>query len=345
MLSRIAESFFWLGRYVERAEATARLLSEHHQLLVEDRSVPEEMGCALLLDSLTMPSARGRDRTGPGPRRRRQRARVVHDRRRRRRRPHQRPGGARLPLAGHVRGAQLRPPGPVPRDGVHGQPRRRPAPGPRAPPRRQRRRRLDDAAGRGLPVHGPRPRARAHRHGRPPAVDPPRRDVALVRPGGRPPCRGGAVALPAHGQAPQRHRRPPVPRARRDVPPVDALLRGGRGGGRPRPAATGRQRQRLAAARGRHAALGAGVRPRARRPTTSRSSSTRPARPPSAHRTRSTARSSASTARSCGATDDHPDRTSPPHRPPHRIPLRRCRRRVLQRGAHDARSASTASCC
>ena len=56
MLSRIAESFFWLGRYVERAEATARLLSEHHQLLVEDRSVPEDMGCALLLDALTMPS-------------------------------------------------------------------------------------------------------------------------------------------------------------------------------------------------------------------------------------------------------------------------------------------------
>jgi uncharacterized alpha-E superfamily protein len=56
MLSRIAESFFWLGRYVERAEATARLLSEHHQLLVEDRSVPEDLGCALLLDALTMPT-------------------------------------------------------------------------------------------------------------------------------------------------------------------------------------------------------------------------------------------------------------------------------------------------
>jgi uncharacterized alpha-E superfamily protein len=56
VLSRIAESFFWLGRYVERAEATARMLSEHHQLLVEDRSVPEEMGCALLLDALTIPT-------------------------------------------------------------------------------------------------------------------------------------------------------------------------------------------------------------------------------------------------------------------------------------------------
>jgi len=57
MLSRIAESFFWLGRYVERAEATARLLAEHHQLLVEDQSVPDAIGCSVLLDALSMPSA------------------------------------------------------------------------------------------------------------------------------------------------------------------------------------------------------------------------------------------------------------------------------------------------
>ena len=56
MLSRFAESFFWLGRYVERAEATARLLAEHHQLLVEDRSVPEVEGCAVLLEALSMPT-------------------------------------------------------------------------------------------------------------------------------------------------------------------------------------------------------------------------------------------------------------------------------------------------
>ncbi|MHB1165471.1 MAG: alpha-E domain-containing protein [Candidatus Nanopelagicales bacterium] len=55
MLSRIAESFFWLGRYVERAEATARLLAEHHQLLVEDRSVPDGIGCRALLEALSMP--------------------------------------------------------------------------------------------------------------------------------------------------------------------------------------------------------------------------------------------------------------------------------------------------
>ncbi|MET0739976.1 MAG: alpha-E domain-containing protein [Candidatus Nanopelagicales bacterium] len=55
MLSRIAEAFFWIGRYLERAEATARMLSEHHQLLVEDRSVPEGLGCAVLLDALSLP--------------------------------------------------------------------------------------------------------------------------------------------------------------------------------------------------------------------------------------------------------------------------------------------------
>jgi len=58
VLSRIAESFFWIGRYIERSEATARLLAEHHQLLVEDRTVPEEVACAVLLDSLSLPSVR-----------------------------------------------------------------------------------------------------------------------------------------------------------------------------------------------------------------------------------------------------------------------------------------------
>lgn len=55
MLSRIAESYFWLGRYLERAEATTRLLSEHHQLMVEDQSVSESLAIALLLDALALP--------------------------------------------------------------------------------------------------------------------------------------------------------------------------------------------------------------------------------------------------------------------------------------------------
>ncbi len=52
MLSRLAESFFWVGRYIERAEGTTRLLAEHHQLLVEDTRVPPEEGCRVLLDAL-----------------------------------------------------------------------------------------------------------------------------------------------------------------------------------------------------------------------------------------------------------------------------------------------------
>ena len=36
MLSRIAESLFWIGRYVERAEDTARILDVQTQLILED---------------------------------------------------------------------------------------------------------------------------------------------------------------------------------------------------------------------------------------------------------------------------------------------------------------------
>lgn len=55
MLSRIAESYFWIGRYLERAEGTARMLAEHHQLMVEERSVPEDLAAAILLDGLSLP--------------------------------------------------------------------------------------------------------------------------------------------------------------------------------------------------------------------------------------------------------------------------------------------------
>jgi uncharacterized alpha-E superfamily protein len=57
VLSRIAESFFWIGRYVERAHSTARLLAEHHQLMVEDRTVPEAEACEVLLDALSLSDA------------------------------------------------------------------------------------------------------------------------------------------------------------------------------------------------------------------------------------------------------------------------------------------------
>jgi hypothetical protein len=35
MLSRTAESFFWIGRYVERAEYIARFVNVHYHLLTE----------------------------------------------------------------------------------------------------------------------------------------------------------------------------------------------------------------------------------------------------------------------------------------------------------------------
>ena len=49
MLSRIAESLFWIGRYLERAEDTSRLLDVHLQLLVEDPTVDPQSQCAALL--------------------------------------------------------------------------------------------------------------------------------------------------------------------------------------------------------------------------------------------------------------------------------------------------------
>lgn len=48
MLSRIAESMFWIGRYVERAEDTARLLQTHLRLLAEDSSIEVQASANLL---------------------------------------------------------------------------------------------------------------------------------------------------------------------------------------------------------------------------------------------------------------------------------------------------------
>lgn len=49
MLSRIAESMFWIGRYVERAEGTARILEVQTTLLLEDPTGDEETTCRNLL--------------------------------------------------------------------------------------------------------------------------------------------------------------------------------------------------------------------------------------------------------------------------------------------------------
>ena len=49
VLSRIAESMFWIGRYVERAEDTARLLQTHLRMLTEDTQPAEVDACRNLL--------------------------------------------------------------------------------------------------------------------------------------------------------------------------------------------------------------------------------------------------------------------------------------------------------
>lgn len=49
MLSRIAESLYWVGRYVERAEDTARILDVHVHRTLEDPSVEEDVACRALL--------------------------------------------------------------------------------------------------------------------------------------------------------------------------------------------------------------------------------------------------------------------------------------------------------
>src|SRR5690349_10024010 len=49
MLSRIAQSLFWIGRYLERADDTARILDVQMQVLVEDHGMDERTSCEQLL--------------------------------------------------------------------------------------------------------------------------------------------------------------------------------------------------------------------------------------------------------------------------------------------------------
>jgi uncharacterized alpha-E superfamily protein len=59
MLSRIAESLFWIGRYVERADDTARLLDAFLHRVLEDPWADEDLECRALLDILGVPAPAG----------------------------------------------------------------------------------------------------------------------------------------------------------------------------------------------------------------------------------------------------------------------------------------------
>jgi len=54
VLSRIAESLYWIGRYVERAEDTARILDVHLHLMLADPWVDEDTACRSLLSVMGM---------------------------------------------------------------------------------------------------------------------------------------------------------------------------------------------------------------------------------------------------------------------------------------------------
>lgn len=58
MLSRIAESLFWIGRYIERADNTARFLDVHLRLLVEDPWKSETEACQDLLSLMGVTAER-----------------------------------------------------------------------------------------------------------------------------------------------------------------------------------------------------------------------------------------------------------------------------------------------
>jgi uncharacterized alpha-E superfamily protein len=77
VLSRIAESLFWIGRYVERADDTARILDVHLQMLLEDPYLSETQACRALLAVMGVdvdpdeagddPGETGDARTGDAP--------------------------------------------------------------------------------------------------------------------------------------------------------------------------------------------------------------------------------------------------------------------------------------
>ena len=54
MLSRIAESLYWVGRDIERAEGTARILDVHFHLLLEQPAELNRPSCEALLGVMGM---------------------------------------------------------------------------------------------------------------------------------------------------------------------------------------------------------------------------------------------------------------------------------------------------
>jgi uncharacterized alpha-E superfamily protein len=56
LLSRIAETLFWTGRYIERADDTARMVDVYVHRMLEESQADEDAGCSALLAVLGMPA-------------------------------------------------------------------------------------------------------------------------------------------------------------------------------------------------------------------------------------------------------------------------------------------------
>lgn len=56
LLSRIAETLYWTGRYVERADDTARILDVYVHHMLEDPAVDEDSDCRAMLAILGVPA-------------------------------------------------------------------------------------------------------------------------------------------------------------------------------------------------------------------------------------------------------------------------------------------------
>src|ERR1700734_4051989 len=52
LLSRIAETLFWTGRYIERADDTARMVDVYVHRMLEESQADEDAGCSALLAGL-----------------------------------------------------------------------------------------------------------------------------------------------------------------------------------------------------------------------------------------------------------------------------------------------------
>jgi uncharacterized alpha-E superfamily protein len=64
VLSRAAEALFWIGRYVERAEDTARLLDVHFHQVLEDPAVDEVESCRVVATVMGVPGEAPEDARG-----------------------------------------------------------------------------------------------------------------------------------------------------------------------------------------------------------------------------------------------------------------------------------------